>query len=74
LPDIEIASASPELFLAREGSQIKTSPIKGTRKLSETGAAFSDKDRAENVMIVDLMRNDFGRICKSGKRQSFAVV
>ena len=66
LPDIEIASASPELFLTREGSYIKTSPIKGTRKLSETGAAFSDKDRAENVMIVDLMRNDFGRICKAG--------
>ena len=66
LPDIEIASASPELFLAREGSHIKTSPIKGTRKLSETGSAFSNKDRAENVMIVDLMRNDFGRICKTG--------
>ena len=66
LPDIEIASASPELFLSREGSYVKTSPIKGTRKLSETGSAFSDKDRAENVMIVDLMRNDFGRICKAG--------
>ena len=66
LPDIEIASASPELFLSREGSFVKTSPIKGTRKLSETGSAFSDKDRAENVMIVDLMRNDFGRICKAG--------
>jgi para-aminobenzoate synthetase component 1 len=66
LPEIEIASASPELFISREGAQIKTSPIKGTRKLSETGSAFSSKDRAENVMIVDLMRNDFGRICKTG--------
>ena len=66
LPDLEIASASPELFLSREGAFVKTSPIKGTRKLSETGSAFSDKDRAENVMIVDLMRNDFGRICKAG--------
>jgi len=66
LPDIEIASASPELFLSREGSFVKTSPIKGTRKLSETGSAFSEKDRSENVMIVDLMRNDFGRICKAG--------
>ena len=66
LPDFEIASASPELFLLREGSQIKTSPIKGTRKLSETGSLFSEKDRAENVMIVDLMRNDFGRICEPG--------
>jgi len=66
LPDIEIASASPELFLSREGAFVKTSPIKGTRKLSETGSAFSEKDRSENVMIVDLMRNDFGRICKAG--------
>ncbi len=66
LPDVEIASASPELFLAREGAQVKTSPIKGTRKLAETGSAFSEKDRSENVMIVDLMRNDFGRICKAG--------
>ena len=46
LPDVEIASASPELFLSRDGAQIKTSPIKGTRKLSETGAAFSEKDKA----------------------------
>lgn len=66
LPDFEIASASPELFLLREGTQIKTSPIKGTRKLSETGSLFSEKDRAENVMIVDLMRNDFARICSTG--------
>lgn len=66
LPEIEIASASPELFVARDGAHIKTSPIKGTRKLSETGSAFSSKDKAENVMIVDLMRNDFGRICKAG--------
>ena len=69
LPDLEIASASPELFIARSGSTIKTSPIKGTRKLSETGSKFSDKDLAENVMIVDLMRNDFARICSSGSVQ-----
>ena len=66
LPDLEIASASPELFLSRDGALIKTSPIKGTRKLAETGSSFSQKDRSENVMIVDLMRNDFGRICKTG--------
>lgn len=66
LPNFEIASASPELFIARHGAQIKTSPIKGTRKLSQTGSSFSEKDKAENIMIVDLMRNDFGRICKSG--------
>ena len=66
LPDIEIASASPELFISRRGSSIKTSPIKGTRKLSETGSSFSEKDKSENIMIVDLMRNDFGRVCRSG--------
>jgi para-aminobenzoate synthetase component 1 len=62
--DIEIASASPELFLTREGDQIKTSPIKGTKR--STVEIFGDKDRAENVMIVDLMRNDLGQICIPG--------
>jgi len=62
--DIEIASASPELFLTREGDQIKTSPIKGTKR--STAEIFGDKDRAENVMIVDLMRNDLGQICIPG--------
>ena len=64
IPEINIASASPELFLQRKGSMVKTSPIKGTQRLDEVG--FGNKDRAENVMIVDLMRNDFGRICESG--------
>jgi para-aminobenzoate synthetase component 1 len=64
LPNLKIASASPELFLSRSGSLIKTSPIKGTQALSENG--FGKKDQSENVMIVDLMRNDFGRVCKSG--------
>jgi para-aminobenzoate synthetase component 1 len=62
LPELEIASASPELFLHREGSHIKSSPIKGTSHTS----LFAQKDSAENIMIVDLMRNDFGRICESG--------
>jgi len=62
LPGIEIASASPELFLERKGEVIKTTPIKGTSKIDN----FGDKDRAENVMIVDLMRNDFGAICEAG--------
>ena len=66
LPNFEIASASPELFISRDCNLIKTSPIKGTRKLSETGSNFSDKDKSENIMIVDLMRNDFGRICDPG--------
>ena len=62
LPGIEIASASPELFIERSGNQIKCSPIKGTSPVAE----FGDKDKAENIMIVDLMRNDFGQICESG--------
>lgn len=64
IPGLNIASASPELFLQRKGSMVKTSPIKGTQRLDEDG--FGNKDKAENVMIVDLMRNDFGRICESG--------
>jgi len=62
LPNLEIASASPELFLERDGQRIKSTPIKGTA----TTASFGEKDKAENVMIVDLMRNDFGSICESG--------
>jgi para-aminobenzoate synthetase component 1 len=64
IPEIQIASASPELFLRRNGDQLVTSPIKGTQKLSEAG--FGNKDRSENVMIVDLMRNDLGQICRPG--------
>jgi para-aminobenzoate synthetase component 1 len=62
--DIEIASASPELFLTRDGDQIKTSPIKGTKR--SASEKFGNKDRAENIMIVDLMRNDLGQICIPG--------
>jgi len=62
--DLEIASASPELFLTRDGDQIKTSPIKGTKR--SASEKFGNKDRAENVMIVDLMRNDLGQICIPG--------
>jgi para-aminobenzoate synthetase component 1 len=62
--EIEIASASPELFLIRNGNQIKTSPIKGTKRSAVE--KFGKKDRAENVMIVDLMRNDLGQICIPG--------
>lgn len=62
--DLEIASASPELFLTRNGSSILTSPIKGTISFDED--SFGEKDKAENLMIVDLMRNDLGRICTPG--------
>ena len=61
---IEIASASPELFLTRNKDLIKTSPIKGTKR--SAAEVFGIKDRAENVMIVDLMRNDLGQICRPG--------
>ena len=64
LGDVEIASASPELFLIRDGDEIKTSPIKGTKRSATE--KFGTKDRAENVMIVDLMRNDLGQICIAG--------
>jgi para-aminobenzoate synthetase component I len=59
-----IASASPELFLARRGRRVWTMPIKGTRPLGEhvEGA----KDEAEHVMIVDLERNDLSRVCEPG--------
>jgi para-aminobenzoate synthetase component 1 len=63
LPGTELASASPELFLRRDGRDVESRPIKGT---APTGGAFSEKDRAENVMIVDLVRNDLGRVCQYG--------
>jgi para-aminobenzoate synthetase component 1 len=60
---LAIASASPELFLRRRGEAVETRPIKGT---VAPGGGFLAKDRAENVMIVDLMRNDLGRVCDYG--------
>ena len=60
---LAVASASPELFLRRRGDVVETRPIKGT---AAPGAPFLAKDRAENVMIVDLMRNDLGRVCRYG--------
>ena len=64
-----VASLSPELFLRVRGRQVTTSPIKGTAPRTPTGAASlraSAKDAAENVMIVDLMRNDLSRVCRPG--------
>jgi para-aminobenzoate synthetase component 1 len=65
LPDVgvRVASASPELFLRRDGRRVRSSPIKGT---ASPGTPFRPKDRAENVMIVDLVRNDLGRVCVPG--------
>ena len=61
--DVEIASASPERFLRRDGDIVESRPIKGT---AEAPDGFLAKDRAENVMIVDLVRNDLGRVCDWG--------
>lgn len=61
--DIALVSASPELFLEREGSLIFSSPIKGTGR---TATDLTEKDSAENVMIVDLVRNDLSRVCQTG--------
>ena len=60
---VHIASASPERFLYRHSHIVETKPIKGT---AATVDGFLTKDRAENVMIVDLMRNDLGRVCEWG--------
>jgi para-aminobenzoate synthetase component I len=63
-----VASLSPELFLSRRGDLVTSSPIKGTLPLSEPPSALraSVKDVAENVMIVDLVRNDLSRVAITG--------
>jgi para-aminobenzoate synthetase component 1 len=65
LPGVAVVSASPELFLRIDGRRVETRPIKGTAPQAATLRA-SAKDRAENVMIVDLARNDLGRVCEFG--------
>ncbi len=64
----QVVSLSPELFLRRVGREVETRPIKGTAPAGHDAAtlAASAKDRAENVMIVDLMRNDLGRVSATG--------
>lgn len=64
--DIRIASASPELFLSQDGDRIQSSPIKGT---AEHEHLMLEKDSAENVMIVDLIRNDLSHVCRPGSVQ-----
>lgn len=71
----QVLSISPELFLARRGSRVVTRPIKGTRPRAAAAAEdarlraeleTSAKDRAELAMIVDLLRNDLGRVARTG--------
>ncbi|HEV3115950.1 MAG TPA: aminodeoxychorismate synthase component I [Gemmataceae bacterium] len=73
--DFVIASASPERFVRLERGEVETRPIKGTRprvadpeedRRQVDELLASPKDRAENIMIVDLLRNDLGRVCRYG--------
>ncbi|SFI07143.1 para-aminobenzoate synthetase component 1 [Amycolatopsis regifaucium] len=68
-----IVSFSPELFLARHGQRVRSTPIKGTLPRRDAADEHfarllreSTKDVAENVMITDLVRNDLGRVCATG--------
>ncbi len=69
----QIVSASPERFLSIHGREVEARPIKGTRRRTSLAEADlfageelmqSEKDRAENIMIVDLLRNDLSRVCE----------
>jgi len=73
--EVTVVSASPERFLRVRGDWVETRPIKGTRRRGKTPEEdkvlsnellSSVKDRAENIMIVDLERNDLGRVCRFG--------
>ncbi len=63
---LDVVSASPELFLALRSGRLVTRPIKGTARVPEE---MLPKDHAENVMIVDLMRNDLSGVCEPGSVQ-----
>lgn len=74
-PDFQLVSGSPELLVKKNGTEISTRPIAGTRsrgKSNEEDIKLSnelienEKERAEHVMLVDLERNDLGRVCKYG--------
>ena len=74
-PELQVLSLSPELFFAREGQHMSTRPMKGTAPRGrtpredarlKTWLAMDEKQRAENLMIVDLLRNDLGRVSRIG--------
>jgi para-aminobenzoate synthetase component I len=76
LPEVQLLSSSPERFLRLADGRVETKPIKGTRPRKSDEAedqqqiqylATSDKDRAENLMIVDLLRNDISKTCSEVK-------
>ena len=78
LGDWQLISTSPEQFLHKSGRQLETRPIKGTRprgndvdadRQNEAALRVSQKDRAELLMIVDLERNDLGRVAEFGSVQ-----
>jgi para-aminobenzoate synthetase/4-amino-4-deoxychorismate lyase len=75
LGDAQIISLSPELFLRRDGHRLESRPMKGTSPRGTTHTkdvalayelAETEKERAENLMIVDMVRNDLGRVCRAG--------
>jgi len=76
LNDKYLICASPERFIKKDGAHILSQPIKGTAKrssgqreedeLSRKNLYHSQKDRSENVMVVDLVRNDLAKVCKEG--------
>ncbi len=75
LGDAQVVSLSPEMFLRRDGRRLESRPMKGTRPRGTTHAkdvalayelAETEKERAENLMIVDMVRNDLGRVCRAG--------
>jgi para-aminobenzoate synthetase component 1 len=74
-PDFQVVSGSPELLVKKDGQEVSTRPIAGTRsrgKNHEEDVTLAnelienEKERAEHVMLVDLERNDLGRVCKYG--------